>query len=293
MEKWQKGREFFIQNMESVHSQSYPNIEHIVIDGASDDGTIELLEEYQKKGWIKYYSEPDNGIYDAFNKGIMRAEGKYINFLNSDDFFNNNDAVKISVEKLEETDAAFSYGTASLMNKENQIYLHFEPTINRRYQGMPFCHQTMFTKTEVLKKEGMFDLKYTSASDYDFIIRICLKGYKFCDIKENIVTFRVIGESAINEEVSLAEQKEIYKTLYGKHIKLKEEEWDKIMSTRILPIKLLLKMHIKDPSVYNTNFSFKRLRRKIITFKYTKGKGIQYFRILGRDIIKKQEENKE
>ena len=79
----ENGREqYFRQCLESVHKQLYQNIEHIVIDGASNDGTIDLLEEYNKKGWIKYYSEPDTGIYDAMNKGIEKATGKYIVFLN-------------------------------------------------------------------------------------------------------------------------------------------------------------------------------------------------------------------
>ena len=68
------GREqYFRQCLESVYEQVYSNVEHIVIDGASNDGTLDILKEYQKKKWITYYSEPDNGIYDAMNKGIKKA----------------------------------------------------------------------------------------------------------------------------------------------------------------------------------------------------------------------------
>ena len=92
-----------IECLESVHQQDYPQIEHLVIDGASDDGTLELLRPYETKGWIKIYSEADNGLYDAFNKGLARASGKYINFMNSDDHFIEDRAVSLSVKRLEES----------------------------------------------------------------------------------------------------------------------------------------------------------------------------------------------
>ena len=73
------GREkFFRQCIESVHKQHYKNIEHIIIDGASKDGTASILDEYFKKGWIRYIRESDEGVYDAMNKGIAMAKGKYI-----------------------------------------------------------------------------------------------------------------------------------------------------------------------------------------------------------------------
>lgn len=96
-----------IECLESVHQQDYPQIEHLVIDGASDDGTLELLRPYETKGWIKIYSEADNGLYDAFNKGLARASGKYINFMNSDDHFIEDRAVSLSVKRLEKAERIF------------------------------------------------------------------------------------------------------------------------------------------------------------------------------------------
>lgn len=80
-------QEMLEQCIASVRSQRYPNIEHLVMDGASDDGTTDMLDRYQKLGWLKYYSEPDSGMYEAMNKGIRKANGKYIVFLNTDDYF--------------------------------------------------------------------------------------------------------------------------------------------------------------------------------------------------------------
>ena len=91
-------KQTFIKCMESVHNQNYKNIEHLIIDGASTDGTLDLLKEYQKKGYIKYKSKKDKGIWDAMNKGIDVASGDYITFLNSDDFYCCDDAVVTLLE---------------------------------------------------------------------------------------------------------------------------------------------------------------------------------------------------
>ncbi len=100
--------EYFRQCAESVHAQTYGHIEHIVVDGASTDGTLGLLKEYEDKGWLRVFSEPDKGIYDAFNKALARARGKYIAFLNSDDWWHDATGVEQSVHMLELTGAAFS-----------------------------------------------------------------------------------------------------------------------------------------------------------------------------------------
>ena len=112
-----KREKFIIQCLESVHNQHYSNIEHIVIDGASDDGTLPLLKKYESLGWIKLFSEPDTGIYDAMNKGILKANGKYVSILNSDDFFHDPEGIAISVRLLEENDADYSYADARVLKK--------------------------------------------------------------------------------------------------------------------------------------------------------------------------------
>ena len=111
------GREkTFLQTVESIKKQTYDNIEYIIIDGASTDGTIDLV----KSLGLTYYSEKDNGIYDALNKGIARATGKYICFMHSDDFFNNVDAVKLSVEALEKENADFSFAKANFIEDDDE-----------------------------------------------------------------------------------------------------------------------------------------------------------------------------
>ena len=111
------------QCIASVRSQRYPNIEHLVMDGASDDGTTDMLDRYQKLGWLKYYSEPDSGMYEAMNKGIRKANGKYIVFLNTDDYFHNADAIEESVYSLENSKADFSFASNRILKELSLIHI--------------------------------------------------------------------------------------------------------------------------------------------------------------------------
>ncbi len=189
--------EFFRQCLESVHNQTYENIEHIVIDGASTDGTLDLIKEYQKKRWITYISEKDDGIYDAMNKGVKKANGKYIAFLNSDDYYLHDNVVKLSVNKLVDENADFSYGKCVLKYEEHEDVM--ENNIDKFLFSMPFGHPTMFTKADVLKCEGMFNKKYGLPADYGLIVKIILKDYKGVFVDDEFVGFRVIGPSSFED----------------------------------------------------------------------------------------------
>ncbi|MDR1561321.1 MAG: glycosyltransferase [Holosporaceae bacterium] len=198
---------FFRQCVESVCKQTYPNIEHIIIDGVSTDGTLKLLKEYAKKGWITYYSEPDTGIYDAMNKGILRSTGKYIAFLNSDDYYCDNYGIEKSVEILENSQVEFSYASAYVLHNA-EIVCSICPKIENFFVQMPFCHQTVLMKKDILIKEGMFDTSFVSASDYDLVVRMILKGYKSVHVSNFLVVFRHGGYSTNGPQNILLSQKE-------------------------------------------------------------------------------------
>lgn len=194
------GREkYFRQNLESVHNQTYENIEHIIVDGASTDGTVDLIKEYADKGWIKYISEPDKGMYEAMNKGVKLAKGKYIAFLNSDDFYHNPDAVKLSVEALEREQADFSYANFFVMEKDESKKQIVKACMDKFLYTMPFGHPTMFAKTSVVKAENGFDEKLGLPADYDLIIRLILKDYKGFYLDEEIARYRLGGLGCTNE----------------------------------------------------------------------------------------------
>ncbi len=109
-------KDFFRQCVDSVKMQDYSHIEHVIVDGASDDGTLDLFNELG----LEYISEPDTGIYNAFNKGVKRANGKYIAFLNSDDYYIIPNAVTLVVDALEKSNADFTYAPVSIVNERGE-----------------------------------------------------------------------------------------------------------------------------------------------------------------------------
>lgn len=197
-------RQTFIQNLESVKNQTYKNIEHIVIDGASTDGTLELLKEYQNKGWIKYYSEPDKGIYDALNKGILKAKGKYVVCLNSDDFYCNNKAVEYEVIKLEESEVDACYGNTIRVEPNTLKFMHKWKGKENFYPcfGAAPCHQSFMIKTNVMKELGLYNLKYKVSADNNFFVKMLQHNKKFIGIDVDIIKFRDGGFSNSHLDIS-------------------------------------------------------------------------------------------
>lgn len=248
--------DYFKQCLRSVHDQTYANIEHLVIDGGSTDGTLEIIKEYKKKGWIEYFSEPDKGIYDAMNKGIKKAKGEYVQFLNSDDYFHDEEGVKKSIEMMQETGVDFCYSPVHVILENGEkidfVHPHTAPNIASVFFYMPFCHQTMVIKSKVALKEGLFNENYKSAADYDSIIRLCLKRYKCCFLNYEYVTFRWGGVSNTNQEQSLNEISEIYFNNYSQISDVTLEECRYIYSPDYdtlsvnysprIPLKLALKL---------------------------------------------------
>ena len=187
-------RDYFIQALESVHNQSYDNIEHLIIDGASNDGTVELLEEYSKKGWIKYISEPDKGIYDAFNKGIMKATGKYIAFLNSDDYYIDEDGISLSVDKLEKNKAVFSYSNTIYLLQDGKKFFCKSNLMNL-FVSTPFSHVSMLISRKTLCSLGKFDTNFKIAADYNLILKLFIKKSKYVYIPKYYCIYREGGFS--------------------------------------------------------------------------------------------------
>lgn len=246
--------EYIRQCFSSIHNQTYPEIEHIVIDGASSDGTVDILEDYSKQGKLKYYSEPDNGIYDAMNKGILKAKGKYIVFMNSDDFYNRLDAVEQAVKVLENENADFCGGNTFFLDEKNPVNSHYRyANLHQVFTLMPFCHQTMFCRRSVMLKENMFDVSFKSAGDYDFIIRLYLKGYKGAVVPLTYVTFRVGGESFSNYQVSHQECLYILDKYFGNYYRMNKDECHQWLYQHRLPVKLehYLETYLKDKKAFN------------------------------------------
>lgn len=231
-------KEYFCQMVESVRSQTYKNIEHIIVDGGSKDGTIELLNEYAEKGLITYISEPDKGIFDAMNKGAKLAKGDLITFLNSDDFFSDNTGIERSV-KLFDEDIAYSYAPLMNLDEEKNIRKVFKIKWLRALRNMPYPHPGMLVRKNVFDKLGGFDTQFKLVADYDLILRLMFNGYKGRNVKKIFATFRLGGASDIYANKQKEEIKRVYCKNYAEIGSLSDEDCNNMAETYIFPNKLL------------------------------------------------------
>lgn len=235
----------FIQCMRSVRRQYGCRVEHLVIDGASDDGTLELIKKYAGKGWIKYISEPDGGIYDAMNKGANLATGKYLAFLNSDDYYHHRKGLSRSVAELEKHSAHYSYAPVRMLKENGRLdksHPHRRPRPQDVFVEMPYGHQSMLIRKDIFLKEGSYNLAYRSAADYDLIIRLVLNRYKGIEIPLNFVSFRMGGFSQQNWENSVTEVARIFTELYRPFYPLREEDARQIYISKQMPEELSSKL---------------------------------------------------
>jgi glycosyltransferase len=191
---------------DSVLNQTYNNIEYIVIDGNSKDNTVEIINSYEikfkEKGIeFKWISEKDDGLYDAMNKGIKIATGKYIGILNSDDFYCDNFIIEKVVKTLEKnkTDSLYAnlyYVDAKDTNKIIRNWKSQRFKDNLFKNGWHPAHPTFFVKKEIYEKYGIFNLNYKIAADYEIMLRF-LEKYKISTqfLDEYLVKMRLGGES--------------------------------------------------------------------------------------------------
>ena len=190
------GEKYLEESILSLHKQLYGNYEHIIIDGGSTDGTIDIIKKYEDK--IDYWcTEKDKGIYDAFNKGMKLASGEYLGFLNSDDIYSDH-ALKILTKYIERyPEKDFFFGA---VKKHWGILYGYKPYKIHWSWGFYSSHSTgFFIKTNSAKKVGLYNLKYKYSADYDYFFRMIVKKkLKGIGTKKNEIfgTFRRGGYSS-------------------------------------------------------------------------------------------------
>ena len=190
--------------MESVLHQSYDDIEYIIVDGASTDGTLEIIKSYEQKfsGRLKYISEPDKGLYDAMNKGILMATGDIVGILNSDDFLNDVGIISMVVDQLKDSDIDAIYGDVHYVNDDNlakcvRYYSSkiFTPALMRL--GFIPAHPSFYCKTKVYREKGVFDLSFKQAADFELLLRLLYcERIKTRYVPYDFVTMRTGGLSS-------------------------------------------------------------------------------------------------
>lgn len=221
--------------------QTYPNIEHLVIDNASNDGTIEMLKNYKNLGFFKFYSERDTGKFNAYNKGVMRAKGKYVTFLSCDDFIHDITSIYDIVNVLEANNADFSFAPAYCRHPEGFVFL-FAPAMHNAFQVMPCARQAMFFKKSMIEKENYFDEKFKTMSDFDFIMRIIMKGYKPVYFDGNYVTYKLGTKPLQNPQRSEEESKAIYYKNFRSLYPMDDNVLDQMAQYSAFPQPLLEKL---------------------------------------------------
>lgn len=166
-------REEFRRTVESVLAQKYPAIEMVVIDGGSNDGTLDVIREYDRSiaFWV---SEPDRGIYDAMNKGIAAATGDFLYFLNAGDTFYDPDVLTKVFAVPEVRTAPFIYGHVLLTPRDGSfsVLLGRKARLEDLARGMVICHQGLLVSREAVQAIGAFNAQYRCAADYDWVIRL-------------------------------------------------------------------------------------------------------------------------
>ena len=200
--------------VKSVNNQTYHDIEHIIVDGASKDNTLEIVNGIPNRV-EKIISEPDKGIYDAMNKGIQAATGDVIGILNSDDFFTSDDVIQTVVDSFKNNDIDALYGDVHFVSPDNlsksvRYYSSsvFKPSLFRC--GFMPAHPSFYMKKECYDKYGLYALDYKIASDYDLLIRYLYKEkIKYKYIKKDFVTMRTGGVSTENFNSRVTLNKEI------------------------------------------------------------------------------------
>lgn len=239
----------FVQSMASVQMQANVRAEHLIVDGASDDGTLELIGTLPSDRIPRVVSSArDSGIYDAMNRGFRLARGKYVIFLNSDDYYCDPQGLAECARALDVSGAVFSYAPTIVRTERNGHVVDMTtkmPDVRRIFLHMSFSHQSMMVRRDAALAIGGFDVRYRCAADYDFVLRLVFSGAKACEVTRRFVVFRSGGFSGLNRELARQENGLIFSRLYSPYMDggLSPEEGAR-MRGNALPVPLLNRLHV-------------------------------------------------
>lgn len=226
------------KTVDSVFSQTYPHVEHVIIDGASTDDTLQVAQDYMQRSYaasngheIRIVSEPDNGLYDAMNKGLRQVSGDYVLFLNAGDFFPDSEVLSniarnvglegVSREKL----PVVLYGNTDIVDNDGRFLRHrrLQPPANLSWRsfrhGMLVCHQAFYARLDIAKTLP-YDCRYRFSADVDWCIRIMkeaeIRHLPLLNLHLVVANYTEEGQSTIHHRESLNERYQIMCHHYGK-----------------------------------------------------------------------------
>ena len=219
------------RTLDSILSQDYPNITHLIIDGASTDGTLQMVDDYIKRSnesenghLVQVMSEPDHGIYDAMNKGIRSLDGDYVCFLNAGDFLPTPDTVSKIAEQINDQSPAVLYGDTDIVDGEGRFLHHrrLAPPKNLTWKsfrhGMLVCHQAFYARTDFAIATP-YDLHYRYSADVDWCIRIMKAAAKervpLKNLHMVVANYTEEGQTTLHHRESLMARFKIMGRHYG------------------------------------------------------------------------------
>lgn len=192
------------KTIQSVLSQNYDNLEYIIIDGGSTDGTVDIIKRYSES--IDYWhSKPDKGIYDAMNKGIQVATGDFLNFMNAGDKFSDKDTITQVASYCDKNLIAI-YGACRKIYISGKSSIEKPRALNKLLTDMPFCHQSVFINVKY-HKSHLFNISFRYSADYDFFYHAWKNGCLFKKIECVIADYRFgDGMSMMNFQDTILER---------------------------------------------------------------------------------------
>lgn len=257
-------KEFFKKCVESLLCQTYPNIEYLIIDGASSDGTLNLFDEMNFPKNTTIISEPDTGMWNAMNKGIKKAKGKYICFLNSDDFYVTDTIIADCIAQLEETNSDYSVANYMVIQLNGEVANEWCKNIKPCpreyfYRCMTYNHETLICRKDVYERLGLHDEKYKTAADYYFNIRLVFAACTSVYIDKVMIAARVGGETVnANGEFSsstLINVANIWNDMFP-WCNFTPELTNAVLSRRLFPYECLKKIKEKIIAMQLKNFDY-------------------------------------
>ena len=229
----------FVRTADSVLRQDYPNVEHIIVDGASTDGTVALALEYKAKSdamgnghEVRIVSEPDKGLYDAMNKGLGMATGDYVCFMNAGDFFPDGATLSLicanarldGCRKDGEPLPAVLYGDTDWVDNEGRYMRRRRLTPPERLSwrsfrhGMLVCHQAFYARADIARRTP-YDLRYRHSADVDWCIRVMKEAERMSlplvNVHATIADYQREGQSTKYHRASLLERFDVMRRHYG------------------------------------------------------------------------------
>ncbi len=218
------------RTLDSVLAQSYPYVEHLIVDGASKDETLVMAEQYREESLekaaaheVKVISEPDRGIYDAMNKGLREATGDFLVFLNAGDTLPSTDTLELVMDKADDG-VGVLYGNTDIVDGDGNFLYHrrLQPperlTWRSFRQGMVVCHQAFYARTEIAKAQ-IYDLHYRFSADVDWCIRVMKetehRQMTLVNLHAVVANYMEEGATTKNHKASLRERYLVMQKHYG------------------------------------------------------------------------------